>query len=1523
VPRRAPRIFLIVLVSILAVVVGVLFFFTSTDVGRERVRRIALGALQGRVNGIVRIGKISGNLLKGLTVADVAITDSAGAPLFTADSVTAAYGLGALASKKVELSGVRLVRPLIVLDRPPGGEWNFRRLFPGDTTTQKDTAGLQWGEWLVFRDVTMVQGRFLVRRPWAPSDSLSAAARDSVAAVAVGGGSRANVVAVPGGYQAISDFRQIDATLPLFRLAHPDFRERRADVSSLRMVAEPFRPPAAEVRDLAGTFLFTGDSLWFPRAVARLPGSRIRGNGSYVYDGGDMALRLRGEEVALADLRWIHPPLPSEGGGSLDFALTWRGDVRDYVARNAEVRVGAQRIAGALGLTFAADTFFLHDTQLRFANLETRLLERIFAFARFPRRGAFTGEAAVAGGIQALRVNGDVAFADQQLGTSRVVGGGTIGVPRGGGFVARGVSARLAPVQVALVRTVAPDFPIGGALTGTVAVDGSTASGFAFRGDLAHAEGAARSHVTGRGEIRLAGARRVDVDVRATPVSLATVGRFAPGLGLRGSANGPIRLHGPLGDLRLAMELTLPDGGVLAADGRFDLAAREKGYAVVARTRLFNANLVMTRAPRTSLTAQVSANGRGFSPATMRARFAADVGGSSLDSVALDTGLVRAAIEGGMLRVDTLALGGAGARVWAGGDFGLVAGREGTLAYRVDVDSLSPFSRFLPTDTGAVAARPLVRRRALELARADSARRADSTAVERAALGAPEEVLVVADTPRSVRRDSIGGRLYAAGAVTGSLAQYALRGRAAVENLAILGNTARRLRAEYGVFGGRAPMRISVGVQGDTVSAAGFAFDSVDARLAYASRAGRAELLVRQGEERDYLARAEFQIFPEYNEVRLSDLGFRFDTLSWTAVGPSTVRWGGPGIEIDGLELRNGQGGRIYVDGRLPTEGSADLQVAIANFELAHLIDLLQGDQNAGGLVSINAAFEGTLRSPRFRGAAGLVMGRWNETPVPELHATFDYAGARLTAAAQAVRFGGTPLMTAEASLPVNLALAGVTGPRLLEAPLTVDIVADSLPLDLVSQLTDVLSQVRGAAVGTVQIRGTPRSPQLAGAMALRDAGFRVVATGMRIQAVNGQVRMRGDSVWVDSIVGRSGGTLAVRGTLGVAELTRPTFDLELTAQNARVLDSDQGRVRADATIAMRGPFDAVRVEGTVGVREGVFYLPNEDDKKVIGSDDPGFFAVADTAQTDNEELLPTPSPFMQNLRMDVQVNVARNTWVRSNEANVEIYGDVNLHVDRRQNAMVVEGLVNTDRGEYTFMSKRFQIRRGSAIFIGIPEVNPTLQITGEYPVQVAGREALTISVVIAGTMRSPRISLQSDAQPPIAQSDLLSYLAFGRSSSSLLQLGGTSGGGGSSSSGGLVGTGAALATRQLAGVALGVLTNELEGEVSRSADLDVFNITTADIPEEAIRGEGLGEFALATNVEAGRYFDAQTFVGLQASLGAPTPGIRVQRRIPRGFVIETSWEHRYRVREPSLRADDGLRRSRAFGVFLIREWRF
>jgi translocation and assembly module TamB len=507
-------------------------------------------------------------------------------------------------------------------------------------------------------------------------------------------------------------------------------------------------------------------------------------------------------------------------------------------------------------------------------------------------------------------------------------------------------------------------------------------------------------------------------------------------------------------------------------------------------------------------------------------------------------------------------------------------------------------------------------------------------------------------------------------------------------------------------------------------------------------------------------------------------------------------------------------------------------------------------------------------------------------------------------------------------------------GPLLPDAPITIDVRSEGLPLALVSRFTDLVADVQGRAFGIVQVRGTTRHPRTAGALALQNASVRVVPTGMRLTSVNGSIRLLADTVIIDSIAGRAGGRVLARGGLGIRTLSQPSFDLKLEADNARVLDNDQGTLRADAALAVHGPFRRTAITGRVGVRSGVIIVPESDHKEVISSRDPALYQVVDTSRVDESDIgLIAPSPFMANLRMDVNLDVARDTWVRTSAANVEIYTppdrNLRVHIDRRRQAIVLDGEVATDRGEYEFLSKRFQIRRGSALFVGTQNPDPNLQITGEYEVQLAASQAINIRVQIGGTLSRPRIALDSDAQPPLSQSDLLSYLAFGRTSSSLLQFEGSSlsGGGGSNN---LAGTGAQLVTQQLAAVALGVFVDEFEGQAARSLGAAYVNVTPADLYTELARSGEISGFFKGTEIEVGKYTDPNTFVALQARLSTfasdpndrAVPGIRVQRRMGKGFTLDASFTPRYIPQSPSLEPLKP-RSTGVFGTFLSREWKF
>jgi hypothetical protein len=375
-----------VLAVLIVIVLGAttLYILSGTDWGRERMRRVAQSFLQSHTHGVVRIGKFSGNLLTGLVVDNFSITDSAGAPFIAVPRMRGEYGISDLLHKRIWVNNIVLERPLIVLDKKPSGDWNWRHVFPRDTTPKPASAQNGWLDRIRFTNASVLNGTLIVNTPWHPSSHLSRAAADSAIRVALSAKSRLMVERVAGGFQKKLQLDSVSGFMPLVRLSEPGYKNRVAEVSALTMKAYPFRPPAADVRGFTGTLPFTDDSVWWRGVTTRLPHSVISGDGSYVFNSGDLTLRAHAHPAYFADMRWVYPRLPSDAHGTLDFDLKWRGALEDYRSYNMNVVASAARVRGSFGLT-RGDSITIHDTDLRFTGVDTRLVEQLVEGFHSPR----------------------------------------------------------------------------------------------------------------------------------------------------------------------------------------------------------------------------------------------------------------------------------------------------------------------------------------------------------------------------------------------------------------------------------------------------------------------------------------------------------------------------------------------------------------------------------------------------------------------------------------------------------------------------------------------------------------------------------------------------------------------------------------------------------------------------------------------------------------------------------------------------------------------------------------------------------------------------------------------------------------------------------------------------------------------------------------------------------------------------------------------------------------------------------
>ena len=239
---------LAVLAVVALLIVAAVFLITNSDWGRERVRRYIVNLIQDNSHGIVHIGSVSGNLLNGVTLHDVVITDSARAPFVKADEIWAKYNLGTLRGKRIEFNDVKLVKPIIVLDRQPGTntKWNYERIFPRDTVTRTGVKKTGWGTWIRFSNVTVVDGDFTIRSPWDPGPATPAERADKVRA-ALGPQGRLKILQVARGYQKESSFHRVNGLFPLVRLADPAYKNQADRCCSAEDDRRAF-PPARRRR---------------------------------------------------------------------------------------------------------------------------------------------------------------------------------------------------------------------------------------------------------------------------------------------------------------------------------------------------------------------------------------------------------------------------------------------------------------------------------------------------------------------------------------------------------------------------------------------------------------------------------------------------------------------------------------------------------------------------------------------------------------------------------------------------------------------------------------------------------------------------------------------------------------------------------------------------------------------------------------------------------------------------------------------------------------------------------------------------------------------------------------------------------------------------------------------------------------------------------------------------------------------------------------------------------------------------
>jgi translocation and assembly module TamB len=376
--------------------------------------------------------------------------------------------------------------------------------------------------------------------------------------------------------------------------------------------------------------------------------------------------------------------------------------------------------------------------------------------------------------------------------------------------------------------------------------------------------------------------------------------------------------------------------------------------------------------------------------------------------------------------------------------------------------------------------------------------------------------------------------------------------------------------------------------------------------------------------------------------------------------------------------------------------------------------------------------------------------------------------------------------LTATASLPVDLALvAGRTRQR--DEPLSGRILSNRADLALLESLFPDVTSARGRFSTDLTLTGTWDQPRVRGRLQMDSAALTLANLGVRLEQATADIGIADDTIFIrrfGAISGARSDSLGISGTISLVEPRNPSFDLRMTANNFLAIDKPRTAslvLTTTTPVTLVGNSDASRVRGAVRIDRGKVYIRALAQRR--GLDLTDNFDLVDTTFLGFNALLPSaPRALMQNLVLDnVRVNIGDDVWLRSPEANLKLGGT--LRVTRflgrdgsRARLALADSLV-VERGTYQLnlgiARPGFEVDRGVVRFYGDPDLEPALDITALHTVRElranSNRQDVRIRVSIGGTLDRPSLTLSSADNPPLPESDMLSYLVTGEPAYALL----------------------------------------------------------------------------------------------------------------------------------------------------------
>jgi translocation and assembly module TamB len=425
--------------------------------------------------------------------------------------------------------------------------------------------------------------------------------------------------------------------------------------------------------------------------------------------------------------------------------------------------------------------------------------------------------------------------------------------------------------------------------------------------------------------------------------------------------------------------------------------------------------------------------------------------------------------------------------------------------------------------------------------------------------------------------------------------------------------------------------------------------------------------------------------------------------------------------------------------GTLQAKGDADLtgeHMASASIEIHALpISLLlanylpRGGPRFGGQTEIHAALRGPLSEPARLEAhvdiPTLTVGYKSAEVSSVRPIQIDYRNGIVTLQPTEMRGNGTEL-NLRGNVPIKSAES-------------MDVSAKgTLDLSSLNGLTPDL-ETSGQVELDIAARGALAHPITQGQVQVLNGSLSSASIPVGFERMNLQVALQGNRAEISRLSATAGGG-TVSGTGFMVYGPQTNFSVNIDAKGVRVRYPEGVRTVADANLQMEGSPANSALSGRVLINR-LSFTQNFDIATFMGQ-----FSGGPSAES--------PSPFQQNMKLNVAVQSAQDLNAESNQLSIE--GSANVHLGGTLANPIILGRTTLTGGDIFFLGKRYVVQNGTIEFANPIRTQPIVNVFMSTTVQ-----QYNITLNFIGPL--DRLRTNYNSSPALPPSDIINLIAFGK----------------------------------------------------------------------------------------------------------------------------------------------------------------